>query len=79
MSLSPERLATVIAAHAADRKAMDITILDLRGVSGFTDFFVVCTGNTDRQTKAIRDAIHYGLKKNAGLLPRRIEGEQAAT
>jgi ribosome-associated protein len=79
MSLSPERLATVIAAHAADRKAMDITILDLRGVSGFTDFFVVCTGNTDRQTKAIRDAIHFGLKKHEGLLPRRIEGEQAAT
>ena len=79
MSLSPERLATVIAAHAADRKAMDITILDLRGVSGFTDFFVVATGNTDRQTKAISDAIHYGLKKHEGLLPRRIEGEQAAT
>jgi ribosome-associated protein len=79
MSLSPERLATVIAAHAADRKAMDITILDLREVSGFTDFFVIATGNTDRQTKAIRDAIHFGLKKHAGLLPRRIEGEQAAT
>jgi len=79
MSLSPERLATVIAAHAADRKAMDITILDLREVSGFTDFFVIATGNTDRQTKAIRDAIHYGLKKHEGLLPRRIEGEQAAT
>ena len=79
MSLSPERLATVIAAHAADRKAMDITILDLRGVAGFTDFFVVCTGNTDRQTKAISDAIHYGLKKHEGLLPRRVEGEQAAT
>jgi ribosome-associated protein len=79
MSLSPERLATVIAAHAADRKALDITILDLRGVSGFTDFFVVCSGNTERQTKAIRDAIHYGLKKHEGLLPRRIEGEQVAT
>ena len=58
---------------------MDITILDLRGVSGFTDFFVIATGNTDRQTKAIHDAIHYGLKKHEGLLPRRIEGEQAAT
>ncbi|MGZ4271360.1 MAG: ribosome silencing factor [Solirubrobacteraceae bacterium] len=79
MSLSPERLATVIAAHAADRKAIDITILDLRGVSGVTDFFVICSGNTDRQTKAIRDAIHQGLKKHEGLLPRRIEGEQAAT
>jgi ribosome-associated protein len=43
-------------------------------VLGYTDFFVVCSGNTDRQTKAIHDGIHYGLKKQHGLLPRRVEG-----
>ena len=41
---------------------------------GYTDFFVVCSGNTDRQTKAIHDGIHQGLKKDHGLLPRRVEG-----
>ena len=41
---------------------------------GYTDFFVVCSGNTDRQTKAIHDGIHQGLKKEHGLLPRRVEG-----
>ncbi len=48
--------------------------LDLRGVLGYTDFFVVCSGNTDRQTKAIHDGIHLGLKKEHGILPRRVEG-----
>ena len=74
MSMSPERLAITIAAHAADRKAIDIVALDLREVAGYTDFFVICSGNTDRQTKAIHDRIHQGLKKEHGLLPRRVEG-----
>jgi ribosome-associated protein len=74
MSLSPERLATTIAAFAADKKATDIVALDLRGVAGYTDFFVIATGNTDRQTKAIHDAIQIGLKKHYGVLPRRVEG-----
>ncbi|MEA2229464.1 MAG: ribosome-associated protein, partial [Solirubrobacteraceae bacterium] len=62
MSMSPERLATTIAALAADKKAQDIVALDLRGVAGYTDFFVIASGNTDRQAKAIHDAIHLGLK-----------------
>ena len=74
MTLSPERLATTIAAHAADKKAIDIVALDLRGVAGYTDFFVIASGNTDRQTKAIHDAVHLGLKQHHGLLPRRVEG-----
>jgi ribosome-associated protein len=78
MSLSPERLATTIAAHAADKKAIDIVALDLREVAGYTDFFVICSGNTDRQAKAIHDAIHQGLKKEHGLLPRRVEGVSEA-
>ena len=74
MSMSPERLAVTIAAHAADKKASDIVALDLREVAGYTDFFVICSGNTDRQTKAIHDGVHLGLKKQDGLLPRRVEG-----
>jgi ribosome-associated protein len=74
MSLSPEALADAVAALAADKKAADIVTLDLRGVAGYTDFFVVCSGNTDRQTKAIHDGIHQGLKKAHRLLPRRVEG-----
>ena len=70
----PAALARVITDFAADKKAIDIAELDLRGVLGYTDFFVICSGNTDRQTKAIHDGIHHGLKKDHGLLPRRVEG-----
>lgn len=63
-----------IAGYAAEKKAIDIVELDLRGVLEYTDFFVVCSGNTDRQTKAIHDGIHLGMKKEHGVLPRRVEG-----
>jgi ribosome-associated protein len=78
MTLSPERLATTIAAYAADKKASDIVMLDLREVAGYTDFFVIVSGNSDRQTKAIHDSIHLGLKKHVGVLPRRVEGVSEA-
>jgi ribosome-associated protein len=74
VSIDPPRLAQLIVTYAADKKAIDVVELDLRGVLGYTDFFVVCSGNTDRQTKAIHDAIHEGLKKDHGQLPRRVEG-----
>jgi ribosome-associated protein len=74
VSIDPPRLAQLIVTYAADKKAIDVVELDLRGVVGYTDFFVVCSGNTDRQTKAIHDGIHLGLKKDHGLLPRRVEG-----
>jgi ribosome-associated protein len=48
--------------------------LDLRGIAGFTDFFVICTGRSDRQVKAIHDAVHAGMKAEYGLLPARVEG-----
>jgi ribosome-associated protein len=48
--------------------------LDLRGIISYTDFFVICTGRTDRQVKAIHDAIHAGMKARHGLLPERVEG-----
>ncbi len=73
--LSPEALAERIAEIASDRKAADIRVIDLRGVVGYTDFMIVCSGNTERQTKAIHDAIYEELKHaEERLLPRRAEG-----
>ena len=72
--LTPDQLAEAIAEQAAEKKAGDIVVLDLRGVLGYTDLFVICTGNTDRQVKAIHDGIHHALKQEHGLLPRRVEG-----
>ena len=72
--MTPEQLAVEIAEYASDRKALDIVQLDLREMIGYTDYFVICTGRTDRQTKAVHDAIYTGLKSEHGLLPRRVEG-----
>ena len=72
--MTPEELAVEIAEYASDRKALDIVQLDLRTMIGYTDYFVICTGRTERQTKAIHDAIHEGLKSVHGRLPQRVEG-----
>ena len=72
--LSPQDLLQVIAGFASDKKAIDPVALDLRGISGYTDYFLVCSGGSDRQAKAIHDGIHQGLKDDHRLLPRRVEG-----
>lgn len=77
--MTPEQLAEAIAAQAADKKAIDVVELDVRGVVGYTDFFLVCSGNTARQVKAIHDGIHQTLKDEYGTLPRRVEGVREAT
>lgn len=76
--MTPEELTERIAAIAADRKAIDIRVLDVREAVGYTDYFIICSGNTERQTKAIYDAVYRELKDEHDLLPRRSEGEREA-
>ena len=72
--MRPAELVTEIARYAADKKAIDVVELDLRGVLGYTDYFLVCSGNTGRQAKAIQDGILEGLKHEHDTIPRRVEG-----
>jgi ribosome-associated protein len=72
--LTGEEIARLAAQYADDKKAQDILELDLRGVVGYTDYFVICTGTSERQVKAIHDGIYQGLKDEHDLLPRRVEG-----
>jgi ribosome-associated protein len=62
---------------AAEKKALDPTVLDLRGISTFTDFFLLFTGANRRQVQAISDEIVDQLKRN-GSPAARIEGYQNA-
>jgi ribosome-associated protein len=73
-------LAERIASIASDKKAIDVRVIDLRGIVSYTDFFVICSGNTERQAKAIHDGIYEELKNGADgrLLPRRTEGDREA-
>ena len=62
---------------AAEKKAIDLTVLDLRGIATFTDFFVIATGANKRQMQAITDEVVEQLKKS-GTPAARIEGYQTA-
>jgi ribosome-associated protein len=79
-ALTSEELARRIADAALDKKAHDLVVLDMRGVVSYTDFFVICTGNTERQTQAIEDAVYQGLKHadDGMVLPGRVEGRSEA-
>jgi ribosome-associated protein len=77
--LKPEEIAQAVSEYASDRKALDIVQLDLRGIVSYTDYFVICTGRSDRQVKAIHDAIHLGMKNDHGMLPGRVEGITQST
>ena len=49
------------------RKAEDVVVLDLRGRSAFTDYFVICHGTSERQVKSLADEIAREVKKQTGL------------
>ena len=68
----PEEVARA-AELALDRKAENVIALDLRGVSSATDFFVLATGNSDIQVRAIAEHIVEELRKD-GLRPLHVEG-----
>ena len=64
--LKSQALAQKVAKFADDTKAQDIVILDMRGLVNFCDFFVIATGTSDRQARAIAEGIEEGLK-NEGV------------
>lgn len=63
---------------AESKKATDIKVLDLTGITSFADFFVICTGANQRQIQAISDEIGLQLKRQAGDLPISVEGYNQA-
>jgi ribosome-associated protein len=76
--LQGAELLAEITRFAGEKKAIDVVELDLRGVLGYTDYFLICSGNTTRQTKAIHDGILEGLKHEHTTIPRRVEGASRA-
>jgi ribosome silencing factor RsfS/YbeB/iojap len=75
IEVSEESLAKAFLAvqAAANKKAENIKILDLKKLSSFTDYFVVCSGQSDRQVQAIADSIVIELKED-GFTPISMEG-----
>lgn len=66
-------LARAVVELADERQASDIVMLDIRQVSTIADYFVICSAESDRQIRAVVEAVDDGIKKQTGLDPR-IEG-----
>jgi ribosome-associated protein len=77
--LTPLEQARRVAALAQEKLARDVVILDMRPVCTYTDFFVVCTGQNPRQTKAIFDEVRETMKRDERAIPRSVEGEREAS
>jgi ribosome-associated protein len=56
-----------------------VVILDMRPACSYTDYFVVCTGQNTRQTAAIYNEVHGGMKHAARLLPSSVDGQSEAS
>jgi ribosome-associated protein len=58
---------------ALEKKALDPVLLELKGTTSFTDYFLLCSGKSDRQVQAIAQGIEEALKKK-GIRPLGQEG-----
>ena len=61
--MRPKTLAKRIARFALSKKASDVTIMDLRKLTDMTDFFVICSADSDVQVKAVADSVADGTQQ----------------
>jgi ribosome-associated protein len=72
--IDSEQLARTCAAAALEKKAESLVLLDLRGVSTFTDFFLICSGSSEPQLKAISSSIREMVREAHGQRPHAEDG-----
>lgn len=68
-----QEIVRIIVEAAAAKKALDITVLDIRDVSILADYFVICSGNSSTQVKSIADEIKKKMRENGYVLDH-VEG-----
>lgn len=69
-----EELAQRAAAILMDRKANDVVLLSLKGVSDMTDFFLIASGTSDTHVRALGNAVVEDMKKETGQMAHHVEG-----
>jgi ribosome-associated protein len=70
-----ETLKSLVITALEELKAVDLKVLDVRGIAGFTDLMVIASGTSDRHVKALADKLVEKCKQ-AGVRPLGIEGER---
>src|SRR4029077_108425 len=78
LEITAEILAKTCAELASNKKAEDIIVLDLRGISTFTDFFVICSATSEPQLKGISNEIETPLREHYSLRPVAVDGFPAS-
>ena len=74
---SIEDLCRVVVNGMLEKKALDIAVMDLRGVkNAITDYFIICSGNSDTQIDAIADSVEDEVEKNLKQPVWHKEGKQ---
>jgi len=75
--VSTDQLKNLIIYGLQEKKAINIVVMDLREIkNAVCDFFIVCSGNSDTQTDALKTSVEAEVYKATGEDPRRIEGQQ---
>jgi len=72
--LESKQRAILCAAYALEKKAFDVRILEVRGLSSLTDYLLLASGRSDRQVQAVAESVRLGLKKEHATLPLAVEG-----
>ncbi|MDL2273552.1 ribosome silencing factor [Oscillospiraceae bacterium OttesenSCG-928-G22] len=62
-----------------DKKVQDLSALDIGALTVLSDFFVVCTGTSDRHVRTLADAVSKELKDRFDIYPHHIEGYESLT
>lgn len=68
-------LARIAVEAALDKRARDVTVMDLRGISGEVDYFVIATGESDLQIRAVVDGVVDAIRQQAGERPVARDGQ----
>lgn len=72
------RQARFAAGVALAEKASEVVVLDLRGLAGFTDFFVIATADSERRRRTVAEAVERGIREEFGRKPTHLEGYPSA-
>jgi len=67
--------ALLCARYALEKKALNVRILGVKGISSLTDYLLIASGSSDRHVQAVAEEVRLGLKKNHAEQPLAIEGE----
>ena len=73
--MTNKEYAILAAKTLADKKGQDIVVIDIQGKAAFADYFVICSGTSERQINSLTDDVEEAFAKE-GLLVKSIEGKQ---